>query len=198
MNTKAVNAVENKIKQILKDKITESADLKERIQLECAAIESASKAMEAATDAGDIEAYQKAKAERRDAMDAREMHESRLEKLNNKPLMSKAEYEAALAEIFNEMAANDDQTRQAVAKLADEMNAAGLQLQEAQEHANEVLHRLQHEVYKDADRRKDKNGNIIAIASEEKHVDKWETIRWAKAAANHPNYKNYTGHSADE
>ena len=190
---KAVNAVESTVKKILSDRVTETADLAEQVEKETASIAAANKAMEAATTAGDVKAYQKAKADRRDAADAKEMHESRLEALNNKPLISKADYEKAVADIYAEIAALDDQKRQRLAKLSDEMEAEALDLQEAINKANEVLHRLQHEVYRDADRSRNAKGEIMILVHEEKKVEKWNTVNWGKAGVTHYQYTEYTG-----
>ena len=169
---KAVTTVESNVKKILSDGVTETADLAEQVEKGSAAIAAANKAMEAATTAGDVKAYQKAKADRRDAADAKEMHEARLNALNNKPLISKADYEKAVADIYAEIAALDDQIKQRLAKLSDQMEAEALELQEAINKANEVLRRLQHEVYRDADRSRSAKGVMMYLAHEEKKVEK--------------------------
>lgn len=193
-NLKAVKAVESNVKKILSDRVTEIADLTEQIEQETAAIAKANEAMEAATTAGNVKAYQNAKADRRDAADAKEMHEARLEALNNKPLISKIDYERAVADIYTEIAALDDQKKQRIAKLSEEMEAEALELQEAINKANEVLHRLQHEVYRDADRsRSHKTGELINISGEEKKVEKLDTVFWGKAGVTHYQYEAYTG-----
>ena len=194
INLKAVKAAESTVKKILSDRVTEIADLTEQIEQEAAAIAKANEAMEAATTAGNVKAYQNAKADRRDAADAKEMHEARLEALNNKPLISKIDYERAVADIYTEIAALDDQKKQRIAKLSEEMEAEALELQEAINKANEVLHRLQHEVYRDADRsRSQKTGELVNISHEEKKVDKFNTVIWGKAGVTHYQYEAYTG-----
>lgn len=193
-NLKAVKAAESTVKKILSDRVTEIADLTEQIEQESAAIAKANEAMEAATTAGNVKAYQNAKADRRDAADAKEMHEARLEALNNKPLISKIDYERAVADIYTEIAALDDQKKQRIAKLSEEMEAEALELQEAINKANEVLHRLQHEVYRDADRsRSQKTGELVNISHEEKKVEKLDTVFWGKAGVTHYQYEAYTG-----
>lgn len=193
-NLKAVKAAESTVKKILSDRVTEIADLTEQIEQEVAAIAKANEAMEAATTAGNVKAYQNAKADRRDAADAKEMHEARLEALNNKPLISKIDYERAVADIYTEIAALDDQKKQRIAKLSEEMEAEALELQEAINKANEVLHRLQHEVYRDADRsHSHKTGELMNISGEEKKVEKLDTVFWGKAGVTHYQYEAYTG-----
>ena len=192
-NLKAVTTVENLVKKTLSDRVTETADIETQVEQEAAAIAAANAAMEAATTAGDVKAYQKAKADRRNAEDAKEMHESRLNALNNKPLISKGDYEKAVADIYAELAALDDQKKQQLAKLSDQMEAEALELQEATAKANEVLRRLQHEIYRDADRSRSPKGGIMALSSEDKAVNKWATISWGKVGVTSHQYAEYTG-----
>ena len=192
---KAVSEAENTVKRILSAREAETADLEEQVKKVAGAIEKANAAMEAATEAGDVIAYQKAKADRRDAADAKEMFENRLNALNDKHLISKRDYEKTIADIYDELEALDDQTKQCLAKLSEQMEAAVLELQEAQVYANEVLHRLQHEVYRDADRSR-VNGKVLQLTGEDKKVDKSATILWGKAGVTHYQYKQYTGREA--
>lgn len=194
----AVKNTAARINQILKDRVEETADRETKVAEAKKAAAEAEKRMDEATTAGDTKAYQKAKWERRDAMDALEMHEKRLEALNNKPLISKNEYEKAVADIYAEIVAKDDQTKKTLCKLSDEMEAVALDLANAQEEANSVLHRLQHEIYRDADRsRNPKTGEVITYLShEDKKVDKWDTVSWGKAGVSHYQYELYTGRKA--
>ena len=189
---KAVSEAENTVKRILSAREAETADLEEQVKYAAAAIDKANADMEAATEAGDVIAYQKAKADRRDAADAKEMYENRLNALNDKNLISKGDYEKTVADIYAELAALDDQTKQRLAKLSEQMEAAALELQEAQAYANKVLYRLQHELYRDADRSL-VNGKMLQMISEDKKVDKGGTILWGKAGVTHYQYKQYTG-----
>ncbi len=191
MAKNAITEVENKIKKILEDRETEMANLEEQAEQEAAAIEAANKAMDAATVVGDVKAYQKAKAERRDAEDAKEMHEKRFVDLSKKPLISKAEYEKAVADIYAEFAAAEDKTKQQLAKLSDDMHGAALALEEMIERANAVLHKLQNDVYRNADRQKTANGSYIGG---EKVISEYDTIYWGKAGVTHYQYEQYTGH----
>lgn len=190
---KAVTTVENLVNKILSDRMTETAALTEKVKQEVTAIAAANEAVAAAMVAGDVKAYQKAKAERRNAEDAKEMHDARLEALTSKPLISKADYEKAVADIYGEIAALDDQKKQRLAKLSEEMEAEALDLQAATTKANEVLYRLQSEIYKNADRSRTKEGRMLMMSQEDKKVDRWPTINWGKAGVTHYQYAGYTG-----
>ena len=197
-NLKAVTEVDNMTKRILSDMETETADLQDLIAAEGEAIAAANAEMETATAAGDLKAYQKAKRDRQDALDAKEMHQKRLEALEQRPLISKPEYEKAVADIFAEIAAADDQTKAALVKLSDEMNAAALALDDAIIKANAVLQRLQHDIYRDADRTHNpKTGEVaIALTHEEKRYKKHDTVSWGRAGVKAPQYEAYTGRKA--
>lgn len=195
---KAISDIEAMAKDLLEKKSEELKILADEIDKEAAAIERAKEAMEAATIAGDVKAYQQAKAARRDAEDAKEMHEARINALNNDPLISQSDYEKAVANIYAEVAAFDDQTKQQLAKLSDQMEQAADRLKQATEHANTVLRMLQSDVYRDADRSRDKNGNMLKIVHESKSVSTWETVSWGKAGVTHYKYGEYTGRHVDQ
>lgn len=190
----AVKNTAARIEQILKDRATETADREAKVEEAKAAAAAAEKRMEEATTAGDTKAYQKAKGERRDARDAIEMHEKRLEALNEKPLISKADYEKTVADIYAEIAAKDDQIKAKLCKLSDEMEAAALELTDDMNEANDVLRRLQRDIYRNEDRTKGKDGKPVTyMAHEDKKVDKWATVTWGKAGVTHYQYELYTG-----
>ena len=193
MNLKTVPAAENMVKNILANKAEEEKRLAEAVETEKAAIAKAAEEMEAATAAGDVKAYQKAKAVLRDSEDAKEMHEKRQKALKQKPLISEAEYEKTVAEIFTEIATADNHTRERLAMLSDQMEIAVQELQEAFTRANVVLHQLQHDVYMDADRSRNAKGEMLRLAHEDKKVDKWETVNWGKAGVSHYQYFLFTG-----
>ena len=188
---KAVPAAESMIKSILDNRVKEKEELEAQIKTDEAAIAAAAKAMEDATAAGNVKAYQQAKRDRQDASDAKEMHESRLDTLNNKTLISAVDYEKTVENIFTEIASLDKQTKEKLCKLSEEMYSSALELQTAINQANDVLHSLQHDIYRDADRQRSANGTLYA--NDEKQVKKWGTVSWGKACFEHFQYQEYTG-----
>ncbi len=82
-----------RIESILADREKELIALDEQISVDAEAIAAANAAMEKATGAGNLKEYQQAKADRANALDAKEMHEARRDALRNKPLISSADYE---------------------------------------------------------------------------------------------------------
>lgn len=190
---KAVAEVENLIKKILSDRKAEENGLQEQLDYEEANHAKASVAMQKAAEAGDVNAYQNAKKERLESMFAAEHYADRLEELQKQPLISKDSYEQAVKSIYAAIDAREDQTRGKLAKLAEQMKAEADKLNEAVIYANKVLHALQHDVYKDADRRRNPYGEIIPITQEEKRADTWETLSWGAAGVDHYQYKKFIG-----
>lgn len=182
MNLKAVYNVESKINNILTNRSNEMQKLTESIEQEKAAIKKAAEEMETATAANDVKAYQKAKGILRDAEDAMEMHEKRKKTLATTPAISEAEYKKMISDICTEIEIYNNHTEETLAKLSNQMEKAGKELQEAFTKANEVLHKLQHDVYMDA------NGD--------KSIEKWNTVNWSRAGVKHFQYMNYTGRQA--
>lgn len=190
---KAVTAAAETVERILSNRERETADLTEQIKEAAEAIAEFNKAMEEAIVSGDTQAYQAAKAQRRDAEDVKEMLEARLNALDHKALISRTDYEKAVTAIYEEIEALDDQKKQKLVTLSDQMAAEAMELEEATSKANEVLGRLQHEVYRDADRRRTPNGEVIMISSEEKAVDKWPTIAWGRLGVTSQQYAACVG-----
>lgn len=189
---KAITATENRIEEILSGRAAELEALAKQIEQESADIETVNQEMETATAAGDVEGYRKAKAKRAAVMDGKEMHESRLNALRNKPLITKEEYDKTVSDVFAEYATLDDLTREKLYKLSNEMNAAAEELRKAQIRANEALRRLQDDIYRGADRSiNEKTGELLRLPTEDKRIDKWNTINWGQSGVSHYQYKIY-------
>lgn len=189
----ATVAAEKKARETLTARQKEKKNLAVWIEEEKKKIDAINRVIEQATIEGDIKAYQKAKAERADVLDSKEMHERRLTMIDAEPLITKGEYEDAIKAIYAEIAALDDATKQTLAKLSEEMEKAATELQDALNKANDVCHLLQHDIYRDADRTRTHNGTMLQLPNENKHIDKWETVNWGMTAVRHHQYSEYTG-----
>lgn len=195
-NLKATAAVNDLVNKALSDRENELSEINMKISSEAKTIAGAIKAMEAATLAADEKAYIKAKTERWNAEAAKEMYEARRERLNTQPLISAADYEKAANDIFAEIAALDEQTKERLADLSEQMEAESHALGTAIAEANRVLQRLQHDVYRDADRhRNQKTGEILYIPSEEKKIPNGPcgTVCWGQAAVSYYQYEAVRG-----
>ena len=185
-----------RIESILADREKELIALDEQISVDAEAIAAANAAMEKATGAGNLKEYQQAKADRANALDAKEMHEARRDALRNKPLISSADYEKTVSAIVSAVAGVESDTKKTLCGLSDEMAAAAADLEAVARNANDILQRLQHEVYRDADRsRHPKTGEVLPLDHERKQVNPYSTINWGRQGVKCAQYEAYTGRS---
>ena len=187
----AVVAANERIERILAERKASERKVSEALAADAEALRKADSDMKKAVAGNNLEAFQKAKKALQDAKDSRELHEAWSKGMEEQPGITEAEYKSIVSAIYAELDALEHETLQKAVKLADEMAAAGEALREAQEHANEVLQKLQHDVYKDADRNRNKAGVPIITVNTDKTVNKWETINFTQAAKNHFIYDAY-------
>ena len=162
-----IEEVSKRVDSILNDRERDLASLADQISEQDAEISAANAEMDKATAAGNLDAFRKAKADRANAMDAKEMYESRKNALENKPLISTADYDRTVAEVCAAVASVESDTKKELIALSDQMASAAAGLEEIATAANNALARLQHEVYRDADRtRNPKTGEVIPMNHE--------------------------------
>ena len=193
MKLTSVKKAEQLIEKLKKTGAQELPELEAVIKKITEQKDAAANKMTKAVETGGPAAYQDAKAEYNNAIDSLEMYARRREYLQSRPLISQAQYEEVVSDICQEMAEAETSTIDTLEKLAEQMNAAAVELEEAQAKANKVLATLQHDIYRDADRSRDKDGRIKPIFSEIKKVDKWQVINWGKSAVKNKEYISYTG-----
>ena len=189
MSKKGIKNAKERIIEILAKREAEEATLQKLIEKDIEAVKVAFEAMADATNANDVEAYREAKAAKMEASDAKEMHENRLETLQEKELITKAEYEQLCGDIFAEVAALDDETKKKIAKLAEEASEIGNILCDAINEANATLKKLQFDIYRCADMPKNSSGE--RIHANVKAVRYWDTYNWSKAGVNNASYNGY-------
>lgn len=189
---KATSEVESFVNKTLADAAAELETINNLLVKEKNDIAEANEAMYAATSAGDLDAYQAAKNARRNAADAKEMHEARLAILNGKALITKIQYDDAVHSIYAEIAAIESEVKKNLADYSFKMNQEAERLKEAAGYANKVLGRLQNDVYRNQDRRRSNDGSVMHLQIETKQVNVWETINWGKKGVEAGQYKDYT------
>lgn len=185
---KSAVETEKEIKKILSDRVTEMADLEEQIKKDQENIDKASEEMEEATATGELSIYKKAKEKLSECQLSQEMHRKRFNKLQNDILISKEDYEKKVSAIFEEYNSFRVQTGKKLARLSEEMKKEADELLEAYKHTNNVLYRLQHELYRDSDRQKANNGEPIGRPKE---IREEPFISWGKMAVEDNAYKNF-------
>ena len=184
---KKLEEIKIKIDKLIKDTAEEQAPLREALATDKANIIKATAKMEEATAKTDIDAYKKAKAEKEDAETIQAMHKARYDAITVKPLMIKEEYQKT-ADIIIAVVENERKAREKkLCELAEQMNAIAEESSEIQAYANELLHRLQCDIYKCAD-----------MQEWEKRALKYKKTEaldgaciWGKCAVNHFRYEEY-------
>lgn len=187
----AVAEAREKIAAILTGRENVEQHIKEVMAADEAARQQAEEDVRKAVATSDLDAYQKAKKELQTAKDSKELHTAWAESIRSTPAITSEEYDSLVSAIYAELDALEEATMQKAVRLADDMAALGEQLKAAQNEANTVLEKLQHDVYKDADRRRNKEGKVLGVAMDAKIITKWDTINYALSPAQHYRYNEY-------
>ena len=190
MEIKKTLEIKAKLETLLSQRAADLEAVKKEILADNEAAKKAEAALEAATRKNDIEAYQKAKASKLKAEDSSEMHSAIADTLSHKELISEADYTRLADTVLNEAKNLELEAQKNLLKLAGEMKSLGVELEEAQTTINDILSLLQHDVYRDADRRiKDRRP---INPSDKLQVNFWDTIWLAQSAVNSHAYKDIT------
>lgn len=191
MAKKAITEVVNRIKKITADRVAETADLEERVEVAKQQQRAANEAMDEATDVVDLESYQKAKKDRRYAGDAIEMYSKRLDALENKPLISKEEYEAGVDKIMAALEEVSADAKKCIVEHMEQIRIIAAECTAEITNGNEVLHKWQHEIYGDKAEQILANGNSIHLDSLEKKFTDFSVPQFANYVLDSNFYKNF-------
>lgn len=195
MAKKAITEVESKIKKILANKEAETVDLEERVETAKRQQRSANEAMDIATTAGDVKAYQKAKADRRDAEDAIEMHGKRLEALENKPLIPGIEYEKGVAQIMAALGEVSADAKNRIVEHMEQIRIIAAECTAEITYGNDVLHQWQHDIYRDKAEQAVGIGKGVHMDNLEKRFRDYSVSQFASYVLDSGYYKTFTGQS---
>ena len=149
MGNKKLQEVAAKITEMLEENEKKKEEMAGKIstfkQMHKESVEAISEALGKA----DVEGYHKAQDAARQAKDATEMYQGRMNRLEETPLLSEGEYSDMVQEIMNELASVVSKDKEKILSLIDKMRAIGDQESEIIEEGNRLLHILQHRCYKD-------------------------------------------------
>lgn len=149
--------------------------------------------MAAAAKSEDVQAYQRAKALLLDAQASAELFEGKLHALEAAPLIDQTEYEGTVKVIMAAIQAEDDAARTKLERLTQQMQQTGQRLQDVIDYGNSLLHRLQHDVFKDSATVLNCTGRKVHLDSLEKRYRNYNTTWWAGEAARINPYKDKKG-----
>lgn len=176
---KLLQETETRINGILQNRDEKIVTLQAKLEKAREALQAAEKEAAASTEAEDVKAYQKAKADRADAAAAAELFERRISDLKDKPLISKGEYEKTVADLMNAITTEDNAAREKIAASINTIQQLGNELNASIKYGNELLHQLQHDVFKDPAEMICANGNAVHISSLEKEYKDFAAVRLA-------------------
>lgn len=189
MVTKAVTETDKKITQILTQRETETGDIKKQIEEVTENINKLNTDLEKARKSGETESYKEVLKNIRDNQDTLKMHNERLTELEEKPLITPGEYEALVSDIRVSFSMAEDEANEKLYKLSKEMEKVADEMTELLDRSNKTLRRLQHDVYRDADRKRTIYGYICDSPIS---INKNSTIYWGKVPTQTQPYINYS------
>lgn len=189
MVSKAVTETDKKITQILTERETETGDIKKQIAEVTETINKLNTDLEKARKSGESESYKEVLKNIRDNQDTLKMYNERLEELEAKPLITPGEYEALVSDIRVSFSIAEDEANEKLYKLSKEMEKIADEMTELLDRSNKTLRRLQHDVYRDADRKRTIYGHICDSPIS---INKYSTIYWGKAPTQTQPYIDYS------
>ena len=119
----------------------------------------AEKKAAAAFDKVNENEYHKAQEAARKSADLLGMYEKRLSILKEEPMITDAEYDNAVAEVESELNRIVSDHKQKVISLIDQIVAIADEDEEVIKRGNDILKKLQHDVYRDKDCTRIRNGH---------------------------------------
>ena len=151
MASKKITAIQQMADDLIAKNAADRQEAEAKIATAKDMIEAASETMTEAYAGTDTKAYHKAQDARREAQDTLSMYKDRLDDLNNKPLMSIGDYEAAIADTMAEMARGVQDAKEKIAGIIDTIKPIADEVHALIEQGNETLYKLQVKVYRDRD-----------------------------------------------
>jgi hypothetical protein len=156
-----VEHLEKRIESILKNREDELNALRNEVDSDRQKAEAASKAIEAATAANDIDKYRAAKAEKALADDLTALHEARTRMLQGKELVSEEEYTSVRDAVMDEVSAILAGNKEKAAGLLTELERIAESDRAVISRANAALLKWQDTIFRDPNLRRH-DGAIIA------------------------------------
>ena len=153
IKVKSVTALTARIEEVISKTSAEHEELVKRLEAAEAAEKAAADKMDAALLAGDIDAYKAADIEKSDADFEKRACNARLEAMQDRPLITEAEYEALTKSVKDEVGAMADTAKKKILDHAKAMQTEAAQLRDVLNAANSALRRLQYDLYRNLDMR---------------------------------------------
>lgn len=177
------------VADILQRAATDLGKMEHEIEKARAELASADAAMMAAGEKGDSHAYIKAQSDASIAKAWLEECEKRADSLRSGTLIRKEEYDALVKSILQGMGAADRASKAEVVKLCEQARAIVDSNQNMINEGNDLLTKLQRDIYRYADCKKDRNGEPIRTANSIKaYKDNASLTAWKEYALDSVQY----------
>lgn len=137
--------------------------------------------------------YHKAQEAARKAKDVLSMYEKRLSILKEEPMITQSEYESKVSDVMAELAKTVSDHKEKVVALVDQIAAIADEDAEIIKRGNTILKKLQHDLYRDQDCTRIRNGNKEIDSSQVKKFGDQDVSGLADAVVNDPRYKKFGG-----
>ena len=136
----------------------------------------------------DLDGHAQAAANVRALADTVQALEQAAADIEAAPIITPQEYADAVAGILADWQATEQDTREKLAELADQMAELAADLERVTNDANGALHVWQHELYRDADRAKGRAGTPYTD-TDKKQIKDFSACIWGRQAAQHYQYQ---------
>lgn len=179
---KKASEMEKNTINLLDQRKEELEEIKKSAEAANESINNLEKELEEATKEANLERFQDIKARLRTAKDTAEMYEKKYDMLLKKEYLEKKECDILIKEILEEYAEKENKALTIICEYAEKLNKIGLELEEAQRHANKVLVSFQTKVC---------NYKGVLLERKIKKIDSYNAINWAKCTKEHWFYPEY-------
>ena len=168
---KTFEEIESKLSSLKSTNLTDIEKYQENIVKAKQALKIANEKLTTAEETADLEAYNKAKDDIWSSQHAIELYQKQLDKLQNTPLVPKAEYNQMVSDIEKTADKLQDELNIKGAKLMAELKALADESNAVYHKADELLHIAQYDIYKDADCLVVSNGTRVTREVEYKRAN---------------------------
>lgn len=173
---KNLEIMQVKINEILNKAKQEAENLQSQIDTANKAKEDAAAAFIEAKHAGDPKAYAEASADQRAYKDIAELYAHKKEAHDKRTLITVDEYKAMIDQIMSELDQANDAAKEKVLDHIEALKEIAGEISQTIHFGNELLHQVQHELFKDDAYSTSANGVRFYHHTNEKEYKKYDLI----------------------
>lgn len=167
MKMNNLEVIQNQVDDIISAATTATEELKTKIETATLERGAANRALLKAQEEGNLEDYAKAASEVRTRGDILELYATQKAQLDDKPLISAETYETMVNHIMVELDQMNSKAKAEAAKHLEALRDIRKQTLDNINYGNELLHQVQHDLFKDPAEMITANGKRVHIPSME-------------------------------